>query len=218
MKRTAGRHLAGLGLLWLMAGPASAQQIDFGSAWQEQRFAIFGSNDYALQGSSLGVRSDGTVSLLWRALPEGFAGTTQATWDWQVQTSVPPTDLSRKGGDDRNLALYFIFLPPEAAATARTAGVRALLDNPDVRVLMYIWGGSHAVGQIVPSPYLGARGRSMIRQNAGTGSASETVDLARDHQRAFGEAAQSLVGLAVSSDSDDTRTQIAAGIARLVLR
>ena len=131
---------------------------------------------------------------------------------------MPATDLSRKGGDDRNLALYFIFLPETAAQSARNAGVRALLDNPDVRVLMYIWGGSHSAGQIVPSPYLGARGRSVILRPAGTGSASERVNLAQDHQRAFGEAAQTLVGLAVSSDSDDTKTRVAASISGLQLQ
>lgn len=196
---------------------ASAQQITFTDTWKEQRFAIFGSNDYALSGNTLGVTSEGTVSLLWTELPQSLWGKKQAAWDWSVQTSVPGTDLSRKGGDDRNLALYFIFLPEAAAQAAQSKGVRALLDNPDVRVLMYIWGGTHSAGQIVASPYLGSRGRSMIMRGAGTGSASERVDLARDHQRAFGEAAQSLVGLAVSSDSDDTNTTVSARLSGLRL-
>jgi hypothetical protein len=197
---------------------ASAQQVAFTDAWKEQRFAIFGSNDFSLGGNTLGVTSNGTVSLLWTALPTAMQGKTQAAWNWSVDTSVPATDLSRKGGDDRNLALYFIFLPETAAQTARNAGVRALLDNPDVRVLMYIWGGSHSAGQIVPSPYLGARGRSVILRPAGTGSASERVNLAQDHQRAFGEAAKTLVGLAVSSGSDDTKTRVAANISGLQLQ
>lgn len=199
-------------------GLLSAQAVGFDGAWKEQRFKIFGSNDYALGGNSLGVTSNGSVSLLWRALPAAMRDKKSASWDWSVGTSVPATDLSRKGGDDRNLALYFIFLPEAAAQAAQDQGVRALLENPDVRVLMYIWGGSHSAGQIVASPYLGSRGRSMIMRPAGTGSASERVDLARDHQRAFGEPAQSLVGLAVSSDSDDTKTAVAASISGLRLQ
>jgi hypothetical protein len=80
---------------------------------------------------------------------------------------------------------------------------------------MYVWGGAHSRGQILETPYLGERGRSVIMRGAGTGSASEAVDLAKDHMRAFGQPGQSLVGLAVSSDSDDTGAMIDAQISGL---
>jgi hypothetical protein len=194
---------------------ASAQQVVFGKSWKEQRFSMLTSNDFALNGDSLGVTSDGTVSLLWTSLPETMWDKRQATWEWAVERSVPATDLSRKGGDDRNLSVYFIFLPEDAAKGAQSKGVRALLNNPDARVLMYIWGGAHARGEMLPSPYLGSRGRSIIQRGVGIGTASERVDLARDHRRAFGEEPQSLVGLAVSSDSDDTGTEVVARISRM---
>jgi hypothetical protein len=44
------------------------------------------------------------------------------------------------------------------------------------------------------------------------------VDLLADHQRAFGETPLSLVGLAVSADSDDTDTGIRARLSNLVLK
>ena len=65
----------------------------------------------------------------------------KASWSWNVGTSVPPTDLSQKGGDDRNLSLYFIFAPQDLAAKAQDLGIRKLLGNPEIRVLMYVWGG-----------------------------------------------------------------------------
>ncbi|MDZ4134847.1 MAG: DUF3047 domain-containing protein [Paracoccaceae bacterium] len=43
------------------------------------------------------------------------------------------------------------------------------------------------------------------------------MDLAADYRRIFGGAAGALVGLAVSADSDDTRTAIRASISGLVL-
>lgn len=194
---------------------ASAQQIVFGKSWKEQRFSMLSSNDFALNGDSLGVKSDGTVSLLWTSLTETMWDKRQATWEWAVERSVPATDLSRKGGDDRNLSVYFIFLPEDAAKGAQSKGVIALLNNPDARVSIYIWGGAHARGEMLPSPYLGSRGRSIIQRGAGIGTASERVGLARDHRRAFGEEPQSLVGLAVSSDSDDTGTEVVARISRM---
>ena len=206
--------------LFLAAMPvaAAAQDIAFDDRWLEQRLSIFGSNQYTLDGDSLGVISDGTVSLIWTRLPEVMWRTSVASWEWMVDRSVPPTDLTLKGGDDRNLSLYFIFLPEEAARAATHVGPRALLDNPDARVLVYVWGGAYERGQILPSPYLGARGRSVVKRAAGEGVAAERVNLGRDYRRAFGEAQQRLVALAVSSDSDDTGTAVSASISQLRLR
>lgn len=203
------------GALALWSGAALAQAIPFTAAWTEQRFALLSSNEFVLNGDSLDVRSSGTVSLLWTALPRSLWQARRAAWEWRVEASVPPTDLTRRGGDDRNLALYFVFLPEELAVDAEGRGVRALLQAPEARVLIYVWGGAHAPGEMLPSPHLGPRGRSLIRRMAGTGAASERVDLDRDHRRAFGTAPASLVGVAVSSDSDDTGTSVVARIARL---
>ena len=206
--------------LWLLVAPSAAnsQQVMFGPGWKEQRFSMFSSNDFGLNGETMSVRSDETVSLMWTALPEALWDSREASWDWSVERSVPPTDLTVKGGDDRNLSLYFVFLPRAAAEAARGRGVMSLLDNEDARVLMYIWGGDHARGDILPSPYLGERGRIVISRGAGTGSAMESVDLAADHRRAFGSGPENLVGIAVSADSDDTRTEVVAEIARLRFR
>ncbi|SIO38985.1 Protein of unknown function [Rhodovulum sp. ES.010] len=204
-------------ILSIAAVPVAAREIAFDRGWKEQRFSLFSGNQYAPKGTSLAVRSDGTVSLLWTALPSSLWRTRQASWTWDVEKSVPPTDLTRKGGDDRNLSLYFVFLPEQVAQDVQGSGVRTLLDDPNVRVLMYIWGGAHPREEILPSPYLGPRGRSIIKRMSGTGSAAERVDLARDHRRAFGEAPGSLVGVAISSDSDDTGSQVRARIAQLRL-
>ena len=194
---------------------AEAQQVRFDTGWKEQRFSMFSSNDYSLQGNTLAVRSDGTVSLMWARLPDSRWSSTSASWNWSVAQSVPATDLTKKGGDDRNLAIYFVFLPESVARTARNDGLRALLDNPDARVLVYVWGGNHPQGRILPSPYLGPRGRTVAQRPAGTGQTSETVNLARDYQTAFGAAPEALVGLAVSADSDDTDSRVSAQISDL---
>lgn len=212
MRKTILAVAAGL-VLW--SGAANAQQVSFSTGWTEQRFSLFSSNAYSATAEGLEVRSDGTASLLWTALPRAMWSGRQASWAWSVGRSVPATDLTRKGGDDRNLSLYFVFLPEAMALQSQGANVRALLTNPAARVLMYVWGGDHTRGDILPSPYLGQRGRSVIRQLAGTGSFMERVDLARDHRQAFGTDPASLVGLAVSSDSDDTGTQVLARIANL---
>ena len=138
----------------------------------------------------------------------------QANWDWAVEASVPPTDLTLKGGDDRNLSIYFVFLPQEYLPKSK-GKLTDLLNNENVRVLMYVWGGDHDLGEVMPSPYLEEFGKSIILQRAGIGRASEQVNLANDFRRAFGHNPEKLVGIAISADSDDTRSTIISSISNL---
>ncbi len=200
----------------LFASTAAAGPVSFSSGWQEQRLSLFSSNDYTF-GQQLSMVSDGAVSIAWTRLPQAEWNATGASWNWRVDQSVPATDLSRKGGDDRNLSVYFVFVPQSVAAELSGQGIRSLLGRNDVRVMQYAWGGNHGRGTIIPSPY-GQGGVTIPLRQAGSGSHSESVDLAADHQRAFGTAPGALVGLAVSGDSDDTDSVIRAAIAGLTLR
>jgi hypothetical protein len=207
-----------LALCLAASAATAAGPVRFDGAWQEQRFALFSSNRYAFGGDRLGVRSDGTVSLVWARLPETGWTARGASWRWSVDTSVPATDLRRKGGDDRNLALYFVFLPEAEARASGRDGIRRLLEAEAARVLVYVWGGPEGQPRLQDSPYLGARGKTVALRSAGTGTATEVVDLAADHRAAFGTAPGALVGIAVSADSDDTASAIRAEIAEFVLR
>lgn len=208
--------LTALTCLPMLGTSVSADSIMFDSSWSEQKFSLFSSNEYRLSGRSLDVESEGTVSLMWRALPQSEWDAKTASWEWTVEQSVPATDLELKGYDDRNLSLYFLFLPE--AEVAKSEGVRSYLEHPDARVLTYVWGGAYKPGEVLISPYLGPRGRAIALRPSGIGSAREMVDLLVDHQRAFGETPLSLVGLAVSADSDDTDTGIRARLSNLVLK
>lgn len=204
--------------LLLAASSASAQSISFAD-WKHQRLSLFSANSYSFGSKTLGITSDGSVSIAWTRLPEDRWNATSAAWSWSVAQSVPPTNLSRKGGDDRNISVYFVFLPKAEAQRLKGASIRALLGNKSVRVLQYAWGGNHGRGAIISSPY-GPKGQgaTIALRQAGTGSASENVNLARDYGRAFGGTPGKLVGLAVSGDSDDTDSQIQGKLSSLTLR
>ena len=205
-----------LGLMSAQPSCVLAEDIAF-QGWTHQKFGVFGGNNWRQSGWKLSVVSDRGVSLLWRPLPENSWQATKASWSWNVGTSVPSTDLSQKGGDDRNLAVYFIFAPQDLATKAQDLGIRKLLGNPEIRVLMYVWGGSHDRNTVVGSPYLGARGKTIVLRPAGTGQHNETIDLRSDLDRVYGNRDLRLIGLAVSADSDDTETRIEAGISNLRL-
>ncbi len=201
-----------------LATTASAGPVNFADGWQEQRLSLFSSNDYSF-GQNLGLVSEGSVSIAWARVGREDWGTSGASWSWTVEQSVPATDLSLKGGDDRNISLYFVFVPQSLAPSLEGANIRSLLGNDDVRIMQYAFGGNHARGQVIPSPYGPAgQGVTIALRQAGTGSFNENVDLAADYARAFGGEKGALVGLAVSGDSDDTDSVIRAAIGNLVLR
>ncbi|GIT91053.1 hypothetical protein JANAI62_15080 [Jannaschia pagri] len=197
--------------------PALAAPLSFDGSWREQGFLRLTSNDYVQQGGRLQVTSDGTVSLLWKAVPDALRQATQASWSWSVSESVPATDLRRKGGDDRNLAVYFAWTDAATAASANPNRAGRLLRNANTRVLVYVWGDDDRRGTVQQSPYLPGL-RTIVLRSAGTGQHSERIDLAADYARAFGGAPQVLVGVGVSADSDDTDTRIRASITAPDLR
>ena len=202
----------------ILAGSAvQAGPVSFASGWNEQRLQLFNANSYSF-GSQLGIASDGAVSLAWTRLPRNEWGASGASWSWRVDQSVAATDLGRKGGDDRNISIYFVFLPEAEATRLEGANIRQLMGNGSVRILQYAWGGNHGRGQIIQSPYAPGQGVTIALRQAGTGAHSENVDLAGDFRRAFGSAPGALVGLAVSADSDDTDGMIRAAIANFSLR
>lgn len=198
----------------LVATTVSAGSISFSSGWKNQKLSLFSSNSYSF-GGSLGVASDGAVSIAWtRAGRENWDATT-AKWSWAVSQSVEATNLRNKGGDDRNLSLYFVFLPDAEAERLADANIRQLLGNKSVRVIQYVWGGAHNRGDRFASPYQPGQGANVILRGAGIGSHSESVNLAKDYANAFGGTPGKLVGIAVSSDSDDTKGSVRGTISNL---
>lgn len=212
MKKFVSTILAGA----LAAGAAHASSVPFDGSWKEQGFLRLFTNDYSFRGSQLDVVSDGTVSLIWRPVDGELRDARRAAWRWRVTEGVQPTDLTRKGGDDRNLALYFVFVDEATAAGLSGSNARKLLGNKNTRAIIYVWGGAHARGDLLPSPYHPGL-RTKVLRTGSEGSFSESVDLAADYRRAFGGEPGVLVGLGVSADSDDTDGRVRASIADLRL-
>lgn len=203
--------------LALTTAPALSGSIAFDGSWKEQRFSLFSKNKYGFRGGQLDVTSRGSVSMAYVPVPKSEWSAQSASWSWTVAEGVPATDLRKKGGDDRNLAIYAVFMPEADAERLKNAGIRELLQADTARVLVYVWGGSHARGEILDSPYLNERGKTVVLRGSGSGSHSEKVNLANDYSKAFGGQVGALVGLAVSADSDDTDSVIRAAISGLSL-
>lgn len=211
------RNLACTALMAVLPLCAVASEtVAFDGSWKEQGFLRLFSNDYVQRGRQLDVVSDGTVSLLWRLVERSQRSAEAARWAWRVEEGVSATDLTVKGGDDRNLSVYFVFVDPDRADALAGRSARRILREESARALIYVWGGAHEVGSILPSPY-SARLRTKVLRAADVGEFKENVNLLQDFRKAFGAEPGALIGIAVSADSDDTNSRIVAAIADLHL-
>ena len=140
----------------------------------------------------------------WLTLPSGTLSLHVCGYLRFIDGGVPPTDLTRRGKDDRALAVYFIF----GASADRAKGAMALLSSRSARTLVYVFGGDRPRGSMLPSPHMGERGKFIVLRAADAPQRqwlNESVDLVSDHVRAFGQKPSLLLAVAISSDSDDTR-------------
>ena len=205
-------------ILALICQPLLAAEIMFDSGWKEQGFSLFSSNDYTLSGHSMGIVSDGSVSMIFKAVPEADWQARGASWQWAVSRSVAATDLTVKGVDDRNIALYFVFVDSQRAEGLAGGSARRVFNDNSTRTLVYVWGGDYARGAVLPSPFQPGKLMTIASRPARIGNFRESVDLAADFRRAYGTEPGVLIAIGVSADSDDTDGYIAAQISNLILQ
>ena len=211
-----------LGCLLFPGSLALTEDLAFGpnlqqAGWSSVSFPGIAAATFRVTGDAgVEVTADAAAGLLWRALGDASRQFRIARWRWRVDEGVPPTDLTKRGADDRALGIYFIFgLHADAVK-----GPRAMLRSVSVRALVYVFGGDKSRGEIVQSPHMGARGKFVVLQPAGGRKGEwldEQVDIEKDYARAFGSPPPILLAVAISSDSDDTRTRNRAQVEALAI-
>jgi hypothetical protein len=189
--------------------PAAAEPLDFGpdlsrSGWVVVSFAKIPSASFmAIDRVTLDVSTASSAGLLWRPVDGPLRQARTASWHWTVSEGVSPTDLTKRGADDRALGVYFVF----GAAADSTKSPLALLGSSTVTALVYVFGGEKPRGSVLTSPHMGARGKFIVLRPADAQKGiwfDESVDVTKDYARAFGTPPPLLLAIAISSDSDDT--------------
>ena len=133
-----------------------------------------------------------------------------------MQEGVAATDLAKRGADDRAIAVYFVFSDRPAGAR----GPMELLSSPYVTALVYVFGGDKPRDSVIPSPHMGERGKFIALRPADANKQvwfDEKVDLAPDYRRAFGRPMPTLIGVAISSDSDNTHARNRSSLQNFVI-
>ncbi|MGH9771538.1 MAG: DUF3047 domain-containing protein [Candidatus Acidiferrales bacterium] len=152
------------------------------------------------------IATDSAAGLLWRNVSGAMQAAHTAHWRWRVDEGVAPTDLSKRGVDDRALGVYFVFDDrPDVPKSAMT-----IFDSASVTSLVYVFGGNKPRGSIIDSPHMGRRGKFIVLRIADAPKRvwfDESVDLAQDYFHVFGKPLPNLIAIAIESDSDDTRAR-----------
>ena len=138
-------------------------------------------------------------------------------WRWRVQHILEKGDVTTKQGDDCAARIYVAF---EFIAEGKTlwerfrhkaACIAAGKQLPG-SALTYIWGNKAAPGTIIDSPY--AQQSKIMVVESGNGLASQWIDekrnIDKDYRVAFGHAPPSVMGIAIMTDTDNTRESATA--------
>jgi hypothetical protein len=175
------------------------------------------------------IRSQGQGSLITRPMTGAPAC---LAWRWRVDAGPPPTDLARRGGDDRAIAVSIGFtgFGPGAGLALRTqhavaqasAGQRSLPRS----VLSYVWGGTGREAAGSPSGFFSSpwtpgitQVRSLRTADAARGQwVEERVDLGADWRAAFGGPdVPPMLEIVISTDVEDTGVRVDAQVENIRL-
>ena len=121
-------------------------------------------------------------------------------------------DVTRKGGDDYPARIYitFAFDPERAGLLARLEQQAArLIHGQDVpyRAISYIWGSNSPPGTVIANAYTD---RAMMYVVQGGSEwlqqwVVERRNVYEDYKNAFGEEPTMISGVAIMTDTDNTR-------------
>ncbi|MCC6139231.1 MAG: DUF3047 domain-containing protein [Nitrospira sp.] len=137
-------------------------------------------------------------------------------WRWKVENVLQHSDVNRKDGDDYPARLYITFAyDPDRVSFGRklkyNAG-RVLFGDIPIGALNYIWETKTPVGAIVENAYTDFA--QMIVVESGTSRVGMWVEeernLYEDYTNAFGEEPPLINGVAIMSDTDNTKERAVA--------
>jgi len=137
-------------------------------------------------------------------------------WRWKVENLLTGSDVTRKSGDDYPARLYITFqYDPEKVSFGRKlkykAG-RALFGDIPIAALNYIWDTKTPVGTVVDNAYTNFAKMIVVETGATKVGAwvEESRNVYQDYKQAFGEDPPMINGIAIMTDTDNTKERAIA--------
>jgi len=137
-------------------------------------------------------------------------------WRWKVDNLLTRSDVTRKSGDDYPARLYITFEYDPAKVSfgkkLKYKAGQALFGDIPIAALNYIWESKTAIGAIVDNAYTDFA--KMIVVESGAANVGRWVEESRnvyeDYKQAFGEDPPMINGVAIMTDTDNTKERAIA--------
>jgi hypothetical protein len=138
-------------------------------------------------------------------------------WEWKAMGVIPQADNADSQHDDAPLRILVAFdgnkskLPLKEKLTFEMASLISGQEMPYATV-MYIWSGKNSVNTVLNNAHTSRV--KMIVVDSGSDSLGEwrkhERDLAADYKLAYGEAPGNVIGIALLTDTDNTKSETRA--------
>ena len=137
-------------------------------------------------------------------------------WRWKVENLLVRSDVTRKSGDDYPARLYITFeYDPDKVSLGRklkyNAG-RALFGEIPIGALNYIWDTQTPPGTVVDNAYTDFAKMIVVESGAEKVGVwvEESRNVYQDYKQAFGEDPSFINGVAIMTDTDNTKERAVA--------
>ena len=166
---------------------------------------------------ALHAQAERSASMYRRALRIEAEQLGQLSFSWKVNALLADADVREADTGDAVVRVLLAFDGDPARLSPRTRLMFDLMQSlggeaPPFATLMYVWNGRAQVDSVVLNPR-SDRVRKIVLESgpAHLGQwRSYRRDLRADYRRAFGEDPGALIGVAVMTDSDNTRSRAEA--------
>jgi len=188
--------------------PTDWQPLNFSKIEQQTHYSLVAEDATVV----VKAVSHQSASGLLRAISIAPADYPVIEWRWKIERILPRGNVTSRDGDDYPARIYisFAFDPERATYLQRLKHQAArLIFGPDTpyRAISYIWGSNSQPGTMVANPFtdrvmmIVVRGGDEMAQQW----VSERRNIYEDYLQAFGEEPPMISGVAIMTDTDNTR-------------
>jgi hypothetical protein len=137
-------------------------------------------------------------------------------WQWKVENLLATSDATRKDGDDYPARLYITFeYDPDKVSVGKKLKYKAgqvLFGDIPIGAINYVWERKAPVGSVIDNAYTDFV--KMVVVQSGPQKLGVWIDEERniyqDYKKAFGEEPPMINGVAIMSDTDNTKERATA--------
>ena len=172
----------------------------------------------------MAVKAASSVSLLRQKVYIAPNELGRVKFSWKVPELIAQADLGQRDSADSPVRVVLVFDGERSKFSAKNAMLselsHAITGEPlPYATLMYVWCNTRAPGSVITSPRTD-RIRKLVVESGGV-NLNQWLDYERDiqadYEKAFGEPPGALLGMAIMTDTDNTRSTTRAWYGQLKL-